>query len=109
VTHAVFRRSLGAVLVMALPLAAGCGAAKDTTEGMRATPYVANADAGTMAVRGIRIVPTTSGDSTGYLLATVVNRGHTPDTLTNATGAGGAVTPSGGTGVLIGPTPEVHW
>lgn len=107
-THAVFRRTFGAVLVMALPLAAGCGAAKDN-ELIRATPYVANADAGDMAVRGIRIVPTTSGDSTGYLLATVVNRGQSSDTLTNATVAGGAVTPSGVSGFSIDPSHSLQF
>ena len=104
-THAVsFRRPLGAVLVMALPLAAGCGAGKENDDNIRATPYVANVDAGSIAVRGIRIVPDTSGAGSGYLLAAVVNRGETPDTLTNATVAGGAVTPNGVSGFTIDPT-----
>jgi hypothetical protein len=109
-----FRRPLGAVLLMALPFAAGCGAGDNNHDNIRATPYVADADAGSIAVRAIRVVPDTSGESTGYLIAAIVNRGTAADTLTNATVAGGAVTPNGIGGFTIDPadslqftTPEV--
>ena len=123
-THAVtFRRPprlsgrVGAIVAVAVavPLAAGCGAGKgNETDKIRATPYNASADAGSMAVRGIRVVPTTGGETAGYLLAAVVNRGKSPDTLTNATVSGGAVTPNGISGFTVEPshslsftTPEV--
>jgi len=95
---------------MALPLAAGCGAGKNNeTDNERATPYVANVDADDMAVRGIRVVPATDPDVAGYLIAVVVNRGTTPDTLTNATVAGGAVTPSGVSGFTIEPSHSLEF
>jgi copper(I)-binding protein len=96
-------RCVAAVALLSLPLASACGAGKNNeTDRERATPYVANADAGTIAVRAIRVVPET--DSTGYLIAAVVNRGTAPDTLTNATVGGSAVTPNGVSGFTIDPT-----
>ena len=102
------RRSLGALLLLAL-VATGCGAGRHTeTDKERATPYVADATAGSVAVRAIRIVlasdttttstTTTPSPSTGaqaYLTATFVNNGDKTDTLINATVAGGAVQPGG--------------
>ena len=107
------RRSLGALLLLLALVAAGCGAGRHTeTDKERATPYVADADAGSVAVRAIRIVVADGASTTGatptpaagaipsssaqaYLTATFVNRGESPDTLVNATVAGGAVTPGG--------------
>ena len=89
-------------MVLSLPLASACGATKNSeTNSERTSPFVASADAGSMAVRGIRVVPST--DTTGYLIAAVVNRGSSTDTLTNATVGGGAVTPSGVSGFAVDP------
>lgn len=89
-------------MLLSLPLASACGATKNSeTNSERTSPFVASADAGTMAVRGIRVVPST--DTTGYLIAAVVNRGRSADTLTNATVGGGAVTPSGVSGFTVDP------
>jgi len=104
-------RSLGALLLLAL-VATGCGAGRNTeTDKERATPYVADATAGSVAVRAIRIVlasdvptastattpsPATNGSGAqAYLTATFVNQGDETDTLVNATVAGGAVQPGG--------------
>jgi copper(I)-binding protein len=103
-----FRRPIAAVLLAALPFTAACGAGKgNETDKERATPYVAHVDAGSMAVRSIRILPST--ESTGYLMAAIVNRGDTPDTLTNATVGGGAVTPNGVSGFTIEPTESLSF
>jgi copper(I)-binding protein len=95
-------------LAAALPLAAvtGCGAGRNTTtDKERQTPYVATAHASTIAIRGARLLVTSTGASAsptaspdseaqGYLTLAVVNKGPKPDTLTNATVDGGAVTTS---------------
>ena len=100
------RRSAVAVLAVTLPFAVACGGAPGPhgqTNEERATPYTAEADAGTIAVRGVRILPVTGADVGGYILAAIVNRGGTPDTLTNATVPGGAVTPSNITTLTVEP------
>jgi len=118
------RRSLGALLLLAL-VATGCGAGRNTdTDKERATPYVADATAGSVAVRAIRIVlagdattsaatstPSAAGPTAqAYLTATFVNRGAKADTLVNATVAGGAVQPSGFdlTGLPLPPSQVVR-
>ena len=105
------RRSIGALLLLLALVATGCGAGRHTeTDKERATPYVADANAGSVAVRAIRIVVADSATTTGttpsagatpstavqaYLTATFINRGESTDTLVNATVAGGAVAPGG--------------
>jgi len=104
------RRSFGALLLLLALVATGCGAGRHTeTDKERATPYVADANAGSVAVRAIRIVVADSAGTTAtptaaatpgtsaqaYLTATFVNRADSADTLVNATVAGGAVTPGG--------------
>jgi copper(I)-binding protein len=104
------RRSLGALLLLAL-VATGCGAGRDTdTDKERATPYVADATAGPVAVRAIRIVLAGDVTAQAYLTATFVNRGEKTDTLVNATVAGGAVQPAGFdvTGLPLPPSQVVR-
>jgi hypothetical protein len=99
---------LGALLVAAL-LSAGCGAGKkNETESERSTPYSAQADAGSLAVRSVRLVAAdvTTGTAQAYLLVSVINRGGSPDTLTNATVTGGTVAPGGGASSLTVPASE---
>ena len=90
-----------AATVVGLTLA-GCGAGRNNEQDKeRATPYVGVADAGTMAVRGARLVPATAGTSAtsataqGYLLVSLVNRGTQPDSLSDVTVSGGLVQPVG--------------
>ncbi|MDQ1697088.1 MAG: hypothetical protein QOJ03_2441 [Frankiaceae bacterium] len=87
---------VAALLVLALPLAAGCGAGKNNeTEQERATPYSANADVHDIAVRAVRLVTSDSAAAQGYLVAVLVNNGSAPDTLANATVTGGTIQPAG--------------
>jgi hypothetical protein len=101
------RRSLAVVVLLAFA-AAGCGEGNNTeTDKERATPYLANATAGQIAVRAVRIVvaatatPSASPSPTGtasltpqaYLTVSFVNHGDGGDALTNATVSGGAVQP----------------
>ena len=103
------RRSLGALVLLALA-AAGCGAGNNTeTDKERTTPYLAQVSAGSVAVRAIRIAVADSPTSTGpqaYLLATLVNRSTQTDTLTSATVAGSAVQATGGTAVDVALPPQ---
>ena len=99
------RRSLVALVLIAVPVLAGCGAGRDTVmESQRTTPFVGNANAGSIAVRAVRLVvasPTAAaaasptGGPQAYLMASIVNRGRSVDELTNATVTGGAVQPIG--------------
>lgn len=99
------RRVLGALLATALPLIAACGAAEGSgTEQIQPRPYAGAADAGSVHVRAARIIPgdatsTPSGDAAAeaYLTLSIVNTGSEADTLTNATVAGGSITPGGPT------------
>lgn len=103
-------RPLSAVTVLALPVVTACGAPgpHGTTSEERQSPYVAAADAGDMAVRGIRVVPAT-GDAAGYVLAVVVNSGDHPDALTNATIEGGTIAPVGLTTLDIQPNHSLQF
>jgi hypothetical protein len=101
------RRLLGALLVVTLPFAAGCGANRDSgTDNIDARPYSGSADAGELAVRAVRVIPaedqfvSSSGDSSAeaYLTLAIVNTGTTADTLMNATVEGASVAPGGGPG-----------
>lgn len=101
------RRLLGAVLVVALPFAAGCGTNRDSgTDNIEARPYAGSADAGDLAVRAIRVIPaveqfvSSNGDASAeaYLTLAIVNTGNEADTLENATVEGAIVTPGGAPG-----------
>lgn len=100
------RRSLGIVLIAGL-FAAGCGVGvKAETNKEHATPYLANASIGSIAIRAVRIViaDNAAGSASApqaYLLATLVNSSDTPDTLTSATIAGGAAEGDGGSSVNV--------
>lgn len=88
-----------AALLVVVPLA-GCAAGKaDATSGEHA-PRVINASAGPVLVRNVQISPSTSGNGTAqaFLSFTVVSQ--TTDTLTGATVAGVAVTPTDSTAQL---------
>ena len=88
------RRSLGALALVALA-ATACGAGNHTeTDKERATPYVASASIGKVAVHAVRIVVAdvpSSSSPQAYLTASIVNTGSTPDALTSATVSGSAV------------------
>jgi hypothetical protein len=104
------RRSLGLLVLVALA-AAGCSAGTSSeTDKERGTPYIAQASAGSIAVRGIRVVvaDTTTGATSpqAYLLATLINRNTHTDSLTGATVAGSAVAPVGGTVASIALPPQ---
>jgi copper(I)-binding protein len=115
----ISRRVLGAALVVAvLPLAAACGAGRDTTmDKERQTPYVANVKAGSLLVTGAMLVPAaaTSASATpsasesatptpsatpsaagaqAYLVVTIANSGTNPDQLTGVVVQGATVSPS---------------
>ena len=110
------RRSLGALVLVALA-ATACGAGRNTeTDKERGTPYVAQASTGSVAVRAIRVVLSDTATNVNasattpqaYLTATIVNRAVTADALTGATVAGTSVTPVGGSGAAIGlPSQQV--
>ena len=100
------RSSLGILLITGM-FAAGCGVGLHSeTDKEHATPYIANASAGPVSVHAVRIV-LASGSATNpngpqaYLSATFVNSGDSPDTLTGATIAGGAVQSATGGGVNV--------
>jgi hypothetical protein len=103
------RRSLGLLVLLAIA-ATGCGAGRNTeTDQERATPYIAQVSAGSVAVRAIRIALADSPTSTGpqaYLLATLVNRSTQTDTLTSATVNGSAVEAVGATSVSLPLPPQ---
>lgn len=99
----------------------GCGAGPgNETVRESATSQVAGGDIGAIAVRGARLVTTElipvspsatpgakaggASDAEGYLMVSLVNRGRSSDTLTNATISGGALQPgSGATSLTIAP------
>ena len=87
------------MLLLLAIAATGCAAGRNSeTDKERATPYVAQARAGDVAVGAIRIVVTstqTSGSPEAYLMATFVNRGATADSLNSATVSGSTVQPVG--------------
>ena len=108
------RRSLGALVLVALA-ATACGAGRDTeTDKERGTPYVAQASTGSVAVRAIRVVLSDTATNVNasatapqaYLTATIVNRAVSTDALTGATVEGTSVTPTGGSGAAIGLPPH---
>lgn len=89
------RRSLGALILVALA-ATACGAGRNTeTDKERSSPYTAQASVGHIAVRAIRVVVVDQAQSAtapqAFLLATMVNRGTETDALTSATVSGSAV------------------
>jgi len=97
------RRSLGALVLVALA-ATACGAGRNTeTDQERGTPFVAQASTGSIAVRAIRVVLSDTATNVNasattpqaYLTATIVNRATTTDSLTGATVAGSSVTLAG--------------
>jgi copper(I)-binding protein len=110
-------KGLGAVLAVLLgaPLAAGCGAGRNNETDHEVATHLATADAGPIAVRGARLVPTvsTSGiDPTqGYLLVVLVNNGGQPDALSNATVTGGSVQPTGAdpTALVVQPSESTRF
>jgi copper(I)-binding protein len=115
------RRTLGVVLIAALPFAAACGAGRNTTtDKERQSPYVASGDAGSLLVTAASLVPSQAGTTDasattttptptpsagnlssgtpnvpadGYLVVSIVNRGSTPDELTGVIVQGATVTP----------------
>jgi len=95
------RRSLGALVLVVLT-ATACGAGRHTeTDKERPSPYVASASIGDVGVHAVRVVVADPGQSTtapqAYLTAAILNRGSQPDSLTNATVSGSAVSAVGTT------------
>lgn len=93
------RRSLGALLLVALA-ATACSAGRHTeTDKERATPYVAAASVGDVSVHAVRVVVADDTSTTtapqAYLTASILNSSSQPDSLTNATVSGGTVAPIG--------------
>ena len=93
------RRSLGALLLVALA-ATACGAGRHTeTDKERSTPYIASAAIGDVGVHAVRVVVaddvSTATAPQAYLTAALLNSGTQADTLTSATVAGSAVAPVG--------------
>lgn len=99
------RRSLGALVLVALA-ATACSAGRNTeTDQERGTPFVAQASIGSVAVRAIRVVLSDTATNVNaspttpqaYLTATLVNRALSTDAVTGATVAGTSVSLSGTT------------
>lgn len=108
------RRSLGALVLVALA-ATACGAGRNTeTDRERGTPFVAQASTGSIAVRAIRVVLSDTATNVNasattpqaYLTATLINRASSTDALTGASVAGSSVTPVGGSGGAIALPPQ---
>jgi hypothetical protein len=96
-------KGLGAVLavLVGLPLVAGCGAGRNDETDKEVATHLGTADAGSIAVRGARLVPAVAtgtpgatGTPQGYLLVVLVNAGGQPDSLSNAAVADGTVQPT---------------
>jgi copper(I)-binding protein len=92
------RRSLGALVLIALA-ATACSAGQNTeTDKERTTPYVASASIGSVAVHAVRVVVVdvpSSSSPQAYLTASIINSGSQPDALTSATVSGSAVSAVG--------------
>jgi hypothetical protein len=93
----------------------GCGASRDSeTDKERGTPYVAQASVGSIAVRAIRVVLSDTATNVNasattpqaFLLASIVNRAGSADSLTSATVAGSAVAPVGASIASIALAPQ---
>ena len=108
------RRSFGALVLVALA-ATACGAGNNTeTDHERGTPFIAQASAGSIAVRGIRVVLSDTATNVNasastpqaYLTATIVNRAQTADSLTGASVAGATVNLAGTGTPTLGLPPQ---
>jgi copper(I)-binding protein len=90
---AAFLATLGLLATLSL---AGCAAGlHDATEHEHATPWVANANVGTVDVRDVTISPANGGSGTVQAYLSMALISSKPDELTGATlAAGGTVTPT---------------
>jgi hypothetical protein len=99
----VHRRSLriaaAALLVVAVPVLAGCASnEQDGTTGQQPSGNGASATVGPIQLRGITIVTGAAGLPTGTLIGTIVNTGTTPDVLQSVT----ITSPSGARAIIRG-------
>jgi copper(I)-binding protein len=93
-------RLLPATLLVVLPLVGCASGQRDATSHEHPTPWVANAQAGPVAVRNVVVTPVSADAATpgatgvpqAYLSLALVS--SQPDTLTGASVPGGTVTPT---------------
>jgi copper(I)-binding protein len=88
-------RLLPALALLVVPLAGCASGLHDATSHERATPYVANADVGSVDVRDVVIAPAAGGSTSAQAFISMVLLSSKPDELTGvALDGGGTVTPT---------------